>query len=255
MDIEAEEMNFGQAEEMAVLVYAHICALGLPSFLTTRPCCVCEPHSTLIDGACVVDVIKVHIISEYKEKTSLSCSPSSTKDTSTLNLAYAIINMNEPKIFSEIELTDAEDLKQLENSINENASAEILLVSTAEDIRQCLFPFAASFRTEHDTSTKHTQLPDLFHRFINVEALPPTPALNFPPLDAPLTERVQALVAIIQQYENLLEQCIETVSDSYIPAVCVDTFVDSGLVARVRGLQWQVNDNDVARFFVGLNIA
>lgn len=51
--------------------------------------------------------------SSASSTSSLSCSPSSTKDTSTLNLAYAIINMNEPKIFSEIELTDAEDLKQV----------------------------------------------------------------------------------------------------------------------------------------------
>ena len=53
----------------------------------------------------------------------------------------------------------------------------------------------------------------------------------------------------------MLEHAVFLKLNKFVKYFSVDTFVDSGLVARVRGLQWQVNDNDVARFFVGLNIA
>lgn len=34
-----------------------------------------------------------------------------------------------------------------------------------------------------------------------------------------------------------------------------DDVIDSNLVVRARGLPWQSSDQDVAKFFVGLNIA
>uniref|UniRef100_A0A7N6FH52 RRM domain-containing protein n=1 Tax=Anabas testudineus TaxID=64144 RepID=A0A7N6FH52_ANATE len=67
---------------------------------------------------------------------------------------------------------------------------------------------------------------------------------------------VQLILCILAEPYNHKFSCVETVKYKFDSGTCSKTEpVDSETVIRARGLPWQSSDQDIARFFKGLNIA
>ncbi|XP_076011739.1 epithelial splicing regulatory protein 2 isoform X2 [Genypterus blacodes] len=67
---------------------------------------------------------------------------------------------------------------------------------------------------------------------------------------------VQLTLCILAEPHNHKFSCVETVKYKFDSGTCSKTEpVDSETVIRARGLPWQSSDQDIARFFKGLNIA
>ncbi|XP_015223987.1 epithelial splicing regulatory protein 2 isoform X2 [Lepisosteus oculatus] len=72
-------------------------------------------------------------------------------------------------------------------------------------------------------------------------------------------QEVKAMVMVIlhllsKPYNHKFTSC-ETVKHKFETGACKTEAVDSETVIRARGLPWQSSDQDIARFFKGLNIA
>ncbi|KAH7700084.1 hypothetical protein AAVH_32800, partial [Aphelenchoides avenae] len=175
----------------------------------------------------------------------------------SLQVAYAFCDRVEPEVI-ETEVHDVEaDLHEIAARIGPNA----ILVATTEDVRQTLHPSAASHISRRDDSgvdhcsTMRLRLPHVFYKYVAADVL--VPALSLPSArDAlPASERVRAIARTVLNNSLDLTPQIETVDEGYTSGVCCDSFVDSALVVRARGLPWQASDQDIALFFAGLNIA
>uniref|UniRef100_A0A7E4V9X7 RRM domain-containing protein n=1 Tax=Panagrellus redivivus TaxID=6233 RepID=A0A7E4V9X7_PANRE len=217
---------------------------------------------------------------------ALTASPSSATSTSgsscqsgdsvdparsPLHIAFAIVESVAPATIPYSNEFETTDLRQDLSKIETIASGCTSLVGTAEDIRQVLHPAVAALRS--NDGSKSPSLSEFFYNFVNAEPLllalyssdysatvntnnnnecpVPSPTLGDTPAD-----RVRSIVAALRQAdEALFESHRETIQEGYTSGVCVDSFVDNGLVVRTRGLPWQASDQDVALFFAGLNIA
>ncbi|XP_065101620.1 epithelial splicing regulatory protein 1 isoform X2 [Paramisgurnus dabryanus] len=63
------------------------------------------------------------------------------------------------------------------------------------------------------------------------------------------------VLALISEPESHTFSCPEKVNDKFETGTCKMERVDDNTVIRARGLPWQSSDQDIARFFRGLNIA
>ncbi|XP_077419265.1 epithelial splicing regulatory protein 2 isoform X3 [Vanacampus margaritifer] len=67
---------------------------------------------------------------------------------------------------------------------------------------------------------------------------------------------VQLILCILAEPHNHNFSCVETVKYKFDSGTCIKTEpVDNETIIRARGLPWQSSDQDIARFFKGLNIA
>ncbi|GAB0087029.1 RNA-binding protein fusilli [Sergentomyia squamirostris] len=62
---------------------------------------------------------------------------------------------------------------------------------------------------------------------------------------------IQALLSAGHKFE-----CAETINLALEPGICsIDDEIDGSCIVRARGLPWQSSDQDIAKFFRGLNVA
>ncbi|XP_059608445.1 RNA-binding protein fusilli isoform X2 [Phlebotomus argentipes] len=62
---------------------------------------------------------------------------------------------------------------------------------------------------------------------------------------------IQALLSAGHKFE-----CTETINLALEPGICsIDDEIDGSCIVRARGLPWQSSDQDIAKFFRGLNVA
>ncbi|KAI1706207.1 RNA-binding protein fusilli [Ditylenchus destructor] len=164
-----------------------------------------------------------------------------------------------------------------QNQSSTNSLPSTVLVSSNQAIRQTLYPFITAAANPEDKSQSsqnvqesdfaqhYSTVPNIFHSFIAIDDVV---SGNCSGVVNKTAESDVAKLSVHQQVQHIVEyirkgdraalfssQRLEHVSQRYVPALCTDTFVDSGLVARARGLPWHASDQDIAQFFAGLNIA
>uniref|UniRef100_A0A3P8XLW9 RRM domain-containing protein n=1 Tax=Esox lucius TaxID=8010 RepID=A0A3P8XLW9_ESOLU len=179
------------------------------------------------------------------------------------------------------ELCKAEPLDKVLQQFQQSVSAEVkalgrssyrLCVDGPLIIRQALHP---------EASKKNLVLPECFYSFVDVrkefhKCCPnagPVQDLTLPAMleyvcipELPLSEQVtgvkevrsmvQLSLHILADPYNHTFSCFEAVKVKFESGACSKTEpVDSETVIRARGLPWQSSDQDIARFFKGLNIA
>ncbi|GAA6096590.1 epithelial splicing regulatory protein 2 isoform X1 [Tachysurus ichikawai] len=137
-------------------------------------------------------------------------------------------------------------------------------------IRQALHP---------EASKKNLVLPDCFYSFVDLKRefhkccpnAGPVKDLTLPsmleylclPAENQQTAGVRELKSMVMIIQHILAEpyshkfsSFETVKYKFESGACSKTeAVDSETVIRARGLPWQSSDQDIARFFKGLNIA
>ncbi|KAK3607377.1 hypothetical protein CHS0354_022538 [Potamilus streckersoni] len=132
-------------------------------------------------------------------------------------------------------------------------------------LRQCLHP---------EASNKNISLPSYFYKYhdlrkefkkfyktdsgVNIKAM-----LDYIGLQE--DQSVEYGVRQCQEMASILRRLVldghtvgapDIISDKLEPGICSKSdFVDDNVVVRARGLPWQASDQDIARFFKGLNIA
>uniref|UniRef100_A0A671MHK2 Epithelial splicing regulatory protein 2 n=1 Tax=Sinocyclocheilus anshuiensis TaxID=1608454 RepID=A0A671MHK2_9TELE len=160
------------------------------------------------------------------------------------------------------ELCKAEPLESILQKFHQSVSAELkslgrssytLCVDGPLLIRQVLHP---------EASKKNLVLPECFYTFVDLKKEFHKCCPNAGPVkDLTLTSMLDyvCIPAAVEQEAGLrevkntvlliLHLLVEPYSDSKTEAVDIET------VIRARGLPWQSSDQDIARFFKGLNIA
>ncbi|XP_057710429.1 epithelial splicing regulatory protein 2 isoform X2 [Corythoichthys intestinalis] len=177
------------------------------------------------------------------------------------------------------DLVNAEPLDKVLQQFQQSVTSELecldrssytLCVNSPLVIRQALHP---------EASNKNLVLPECFFSFVDLrkefEKCCPSagPAIK---LDLPSMLEHLGLAAVSEQLMGVREvrsmaelilhilaepynhsfTCIETVKYKFDSGTCSKTEqVDNETVIRARGLPWQSSDQDIARFFKGLNIA
>ncbi|XP_069377835.1 epithelial splicing regulatory protein 2 isoform X5 [Paralichthys olivaceus] len=173
----------------------------------------------------------------------------------------------------------AEPLDKALQQFQQSVSSEIkslgrssctLCVNSPLVIRQALHP---------EASKKNLVLPECFFSFVDVrkevhKCCPnagPVQKLTLPTMlehvglpavseqlmgVREVSSMVQLMLCILAEPYNHKFSCVETVKYKFDSGTCSKTEpVDSETVIRARGLPWQSSDQDIARFFKGLNIA
>ncbi|XP_073692714.1 epithelial splicing regulatory protein 2 [Garra rufa] len=177
------------------------------------------------------------------------------------------------------ELCKAEPLESVLQQFHQSVSAELkslgrssytLCVDGPQLIRQVLHP---------EASKKNLVLPECFYTFVDLKKEFHKCCPNAGPVkDLTLTSMLEyvCIPAAVEQEAGLREvknmvllilhllaepynhkfSTFETVNYKFESGACSKTeAVDSETVIRARGLPWQSSDQDIARFFKGLNIA
>lgn len=177
------------------------------------------------------------------------------------------------------EVSKAEPLDKVLQQFQQSISSELkcfgrssytLCVNSPLVIRQALHP---------EASKKNLVLPECFYSFVDakkefhkccpnsgsVQKLTLSSMLEYVGLPAvseqsigvrEVRTMVQLLLRILAEPYSHKVSCVETVSYKFDSGTCSKTEpVDSETVIRARGLPWQSSDQDIARFFKGLNIA
>uniref|UniRef100_A0AC34QPH8 RRM domain-containing protein n=1 Tax=Panagrolaimus sp. JU765 TaxID=591449 RepID=A0AC34QPH8_9BILA len=174
-----------------------------------------------------------------------------------LFFAYSVFDGAETDQANKIEEFESFNLRSDLENLGSLASTCKFIVATNEDVRQILHPAATAVRDEY------WQLPNVFYSFVNADPLLLALYSNEKVLEnnnnecssSTVADRIRLISAALRNCVVDLENHVETVQQTYVSGVCVDSFVDNGLVVRTRGLPWQASDQDVALFFSGLNIA
>nr|XP_061820370.1 epithelial splicing regulatory protein 2-like isoform X1 [Nerophis lumbriciformis] len=167
------------------------------------------------------------------------------------------------KVLQEFQQSVASELKCLERS------SYTLCVNSPLVIRQALHP---------EASKKNLVLPECFFSFVDfrkefekccpsagpANKLELSPMLEHVGLPAvseltgvrEVRSMVELTLCILAEPYNHIFSCVENVKYKFDCGTCSKTEpVDSETVIRARGLPWQSSDQDIARFFKGLNIA
>ncbi|XP_042272756.1 epithelial splicing regulatory protein 2 isoform X2 [Thunnus albacares] len=165
-------------------------------------------------------------------------------------------------------------LQQFQQSVSSEVkclgrSSYTLCVNSPLVIRQALHP---------EASKKNLVLPECFFSFVDVtkefhkccpnagpvQKLTLSSMLEYVGLPAEseqlmgvreVRSMVQLTLCILAEPYNHTFSCVETVKYKFDSGTCKTEPVDSETVIRARGLPWQSSDQDIARFFKGLNIA
>uniref|UniRef100_A0A3P8RRB5 Epithelial splicing regulatory protein 2 n=1 Tax=Amphiprion percula TaxID=161767 RepID=A0A3P8RRB5_AMPPE len=170
------------------------------------------------------------------------------------------------------EIIKAEPLDKVLQQFQQSVSSEVkcldrnsytLCVNSPLIIRQALHP---------EASKKNLVLPECFFSFVDVRKEFHKCCPNAGPAQKlTLTSMMECihcqtkirsfLIVLISrvvttEYIDHKFSCVETVKYKFDSGTCSKTEpVDSETVIRARGLPWQSSDQDIARFFKGLNIA
>uniref|UniRef100_A0A3Q3JF00 RRM domain-containing protein n=1 Tax=Monopterus albus TaxID=43700 RepID=A0A3Q3JF00_MONAL len=177
------------------------------------------------------------------------------------------------------DVVKAEPLDKVLQQFHQSVSSEVkglgrssytLCVSSPLVVRQALHP---------EASKKNLVLPECFFSFVDlrkefhkccpnagpVQKLTLASMLEFVGLPAvseqtvgvrEVRSMVQLTLCMLAEPHNHKFTCVETVKYKLDSGTCSKTEpVDSETVIRARGLPWQSSDQDIARFFKGLNIA
>uniref|UniRef100_A0A3Q4G6F6 Epithelial splicing regulatory protein 2 n=1 Tax=Neolamprologus brichardi TaxID=32507 RepID=A0A3Q4G6F6_NEOBR len=148
------------------------------------------------------------------------------------------------------DIVKAEPLDKVLQQFQQSVSSEVkclgrttytLCVDSPLVIRQALHP---------EASKKNLVLPECFFSFVDVRKEFHKCCPNAGPAQKlALTSMLECIL-----YHKF--SCVETVNYKFDSGTCSKTEpVDSETVIRARGLPWQSSDQDIARFFKGLNIA
>uniref|UniRef100_A0A3Q2QNX1 Epithelial splicing regulatory protein 2 n=1 Tax=Fundulus heteroclitus TaxID=8078 RepID=A0A3Q2QNX1_FUNHE len=158
------------------------------------------------------------------------------------------------------DVVNAEPLDKVLQQFQQSVSSEVkdlgrssytLLVDGPHVIRQALHP---------EASKKNLVLPDCFFSFVDVrkefhKCCPNADSTQKLTLMAQLVQSKNAFKVYFSSSDHTFS-CVETVNYKFDSGTCSKTEpVDSEMVIRARGLPWQSSDQDIARFFKGLNIA
>ncbi|XP_061670822.1 epithelial splicing regulatory protein 2 isoform X2 [Syngnathoides biaculeatus] len=168
------------------------------------------------------------------------------------------------KVLQQFQQLVASELKNLERN------SYTLCVNSPLVIRQALHP---------EASKKNLVLPECFFSFVDLrkefeKCCPnagPANKLELPSMlehvgVAAVSEQlmgvrevrsmVQLTLRMLAEPYNHSFSCVETVKYKFDSGTCSKTEpVDNETIIRARGLPWQSSDQDIARFFKGLNIA
>ncbi|XP_016310420.1 epithelial splicing regulatory protein 2-like isoform X2 [Sinocyclocheilus anshuiensis] len=176
------------------------------------------------------------------------------------------------------ELCKAEPLESVLQQFYQSVSAELkslgrssytLCVGGPLLIRQVLHP---------EASKKNLVLPECFYTFVDlkkefhkccpnagpVKDLTLTSMLDYVCIPAAVEQEagmreaknmVLLILHLLTEPYNHTFSTFETVNYKFESGACKTEAVDSETVVRARGLPWQSSDQDIARFFKGLNIA
>ncbi|CAG5853376.1 unnamed protein product [Menidia menidia] len=176
------------------------------------------------------------------------------------------------------DIVEAEPLDKVLQQFHQTLTSEVkclgrnsytLLVNSPLVIRQALHP---------EASKKNLILPECFFSFSDirkefqkccpnagpVQKLTLASMLEYvglPAVSEQLTgmrevrSMVQLTLSILAEPYNHKFSCFETVNYKFDSGTCKTEPVDTETVIRARGLPWQSSDQDIARFFKGLNIA
>ncbi|KAM9765359.1 epithelial splicing regulatory protein 2 isoform 3-T3 [Menidia menidia] len=177
------------------------------------------------------------------------------------------------------DIVEAEPLDKVLQQFHQTLTSEVkclgrnsytLLVNSPLVIRQALHP---------EASKKNLILPECFFSFSDirkefqkccpnagpVQKLTLASMLEYVGLPAvseqligmrEVRSMVQLTLSILAEPYNHKFSCFETVNYKFDSGTCSKTEpVDTETVIRARGLPWQSSDQDIARFFKGLNIA
>ncbi|CAH1269475.1 ESRP1 [Branchiostoma lanceolatum] len=153
-------------------------------------------------------------------------------------------------------------LEQLHQSLTNGVGAPFCLVVDGQQaMRQCLHP---------ETCKKGISLPDYFYAFFDLrrefrkfQSTSPAPIGSVGDmaqhlgLDVTAVDECQAMCLVIQRLIGSGHKFTdpETVDYKYEPGTYQKSeLIDDDTILRVRGLPWQSSDQDIARFFRGLNI-
>uniref|UniRef100_A0A671QMT2 Epithelial splicing regulatory protein 2-like n=1 Tax=Sinocyclocheilus anshuiensis TaxID=1608454 RepID=A0A671QMT2_9TELE len=155
------------------------------------------------------------------------------------------------------ELCKAEPLESVLQQFYQSVSAELkslgrssytLCVGGPLLIRQVLHP---------EASKKNLVLPECFYTFVDLKKEFHKCCPNAGPVkDLTLTSMLDCILHMLWVLLYHTFSTFETVNYKFESGACSKTeAVDSETVVRARGLPWQSSDQDIARFFKGLNIA
>ncbi|KAM9765358.1 epithelial splicing regulatory protein 2 isoform 2-T2 [Menidia menidia] len=176
------------------------------------------------------------------------------------------------------DIVEAEPLDKVLQQFHQTLTSEVkclgrnsytLLVNSPLVIRQALHP---------EASKKNLILPECFFSFSDirkefqkccpnagpVQKLTLASMLEYVGLPAvseqligmrEVRSMVQLTLSILAEPYNHKFSCFETVNYKFDSGTCKTEPVDTETVIRARGLPWQSSDQDIARFFKGLNIA
>uniref|UniRef100_A0A672LPG7 Epithelial splicing regulatory protein 2 n=1 Tax=Sinocyclocheilus grahami TaxID=75366 RepID=A0A672LPG7_SINGR len=155
------------------------------------------------------------------------------------------------------ELCKAEPLESVLQQFYQSVSAELkslgrssytLCVDGPLLIQQVLHP---------EASKKNLVLPECFYTFVDLKKEFHKCCPNAGPVkDLTLTSMLDCILHMLWVLQYHTFSTFETVNYKFESGACSKTeAVDSETVIRARGLPWQSSDQDIARFFKGLNIA
>ncbi|XP_077447955.1 epithelial splicing regulatory protein 2 isoform X1 [Stigmatopora argus] len=176
------------------------------------------------------------------------------------------------------DLVNAEPLDKVLQQFQQSVTSELesldrssytLCVNSPLVIRQALHP---------EASNKNLVLPECFLSFVDLKkefekccpSAGPAIKLELPSMlehvglsaasehlmgVREVKRMVELILHILAEPYNHTFTCVETVQYKFDSGTCKTEQVDNETVIRARGLPWQSSDQDIARFFKGLNIA